>query len=110
MNLNEIYPSKYLRGADLGGRSALVKIERVTLEEFYDLEQRAEVRKPVLYLEGKKKAVILSKSLAYSIAGILGSENLEDWKGKTFVLYSERKLVYGNQKDVLCARALAAEE
>jgi hypothetical protein len=110
MNLNEIYPSKFLRGADLGGKSALVVIERVEMDSFYDSERRENVQKPVLFFKGKNKGVVLSKTLAYGIADIVGSEDTDTWVGKTIILYSEHKLVYGNQKDVLCVRDRATEE
>ena len=110
MNISEIYPSKYLRGADLGGRAALVRITSIQLESFYDSEHKADVKKPVLFFDGKQKGLILSKTLAYKIAEILGSEFTDDWKGQTIVIYAERRLVFGHEKDVLMARAPAESE
>lgn len=65
MEIDDLYPSKYLRGADLQGHIVTGKIERVLLERFYDQRSRSELEKLVVYLVGKKKALIAGKSLAY---------------------------------------------
>lgn len=105
MELDGIYPSMYLRGSDLQGHAVTVKIERVALERFYDQQSRSEIEKLVVYLVDKKKALIAGKSLAYEIASACKSTNTDAWPGQEFVLFSERKLVYGRELDVLRARA-----
>ena len=109
MEIDDLYPSKYLRGSDLQGHAVTVKIEKVTLERFYDQQSRSEIEKLVIYLVGKKKALIAGKSLAYEIAGVCGSKNTDAWSGQEFILFTERKLVYGREMDILRARATVAE-
>jgi len=109
MEIDDLYPSKYLRGSDLQGHAVTVKIERVALERFYDQQSRSELEKLVVYLVGKKKALIAGKSLAYEIAGACKSRNTDTWPGHEFVLFTERKLVYGREMDVLRAKAKVAE-
>jgi hypothetical protein len=109
MELNELYPSKYLRGSDLQGHYVTVKIERVALERFYDQQSRSEIEKLVVYLVGKKKALIAGKSLAYEIAGACKSNNTDTWPDQEIVLFTERKLIFGRELDVIRARAKVAE-
>ncbi len=109
MEIDDLYPCKYLRGSDLQGHVVTVKIERVALERFYDQQSRSDVEKLVVYLVGKKKALVAGKSLAYEIAGVCKSSNTDAWPGQEFVLFAERKLVYGREMDILRARAKVAE-
>ncbi len=105
MKVSELFPSKYLRGADLAGHAASVIIEHVMLESFFDSETKETVKKPVLYFQGKQKGLVLSKTLAYKIADILQSEDMDSWKGKGFVIFTEQRSVYGQIKEVFSARA-----
>jgi hypothetical protein len=109
MEIDDLYPSKYLRGDDLQGHAVTVKIEKVTLERFYDQQSKSEIEKLVVYLVGKKKSLICGKALAYEIAGICGSKNTDTWPGKEIIVFTERKLVYGREMDILRARAKVAE-
>ena len=59
MNISDIFPNKYLRGADLQGHAVMVRIINIQLESFYDSEHKADVKKPVLFFEGKQKGLIL---------------------------------------------------
>ena len=109
MEIDDLYPSKYLRGSDLQGHVVTVKIERVALERFYDQQSRTEIEKLVIYLVDKKKALIAGKSLAFEIAEICKSKNTDTWPGHELVLFTERKLVYGREMNVLRARGKVVE-
>ena len=104
MDIDEIFPCKYLRGSDLQGHAVTVQIDHVTLEKFFDQASKTEISKPVCYFVNKSKGLILGKTLAFSIAEVLGSTKTDDWHGKEIVLYSEKRLVYGIEKDVIRAR------
>lgn len=109
MKVSDLYPTKYLRGSDLAGHAVAVTIENILLESFYDQESRDNVKKPVLYFTGKSKGLILSKSLAYKLATILNSDDMDDWKGQPIVIFTEKRSVYGDVKDVFSARAAQPE-
>jgi hypothetical protein len=109
MEIDNVYPSKYLRGSDLQGHAVTVRIESVALERFYDQQTRSEIEKLVVYFVDKKKAMIAGKGLAYEIAGICESTNTDTWPGKEIILFTERKLVYGREMDILRARAIVVE-
>lgn len=79
MNINEQFPSKYLKAADLQGRSVTVKMARVEQEKIGD------DMKLILYFQGKERGVVLNKTNANNIAAIYGGET-EDWYGKEITL------------------------
>ena len=86
MKMRDAFPSKWLRGEDLLGKSHLVKIDRVTQEEIgsgSDSEM-----KMVAWFAGKQKGVILNKTNASAIAAKYGDES-DDWAGAEVELYPE---------------------
>ena len=106
MNIDEVYPSKYLRGGDLAGHAVPVTIESVALESFYDSELKETVKKPVVYFQGKQKGVVLGKTLAFQFAEVLKSHDTEDWKGKQVMIFSARRVIYGQEREILQVRGL----
>ena len=86
MKMNEAFPSKWLKGEDLQGKSHKVTIDRVVQEE---VGQGADTEvKLVCYFVGKQKGVILNKTNANSIAGRYGDET-DDWSGAEVELRPE---------------------
>jgi hypothetical protein len=76
-NLNDIFPSRFLKAHELQGGSPTVTIARVELE----VMGRTRERKAVAYFVGKKKGLLLNKTNAQAIAKIAGSEATEQWIG-----------------------------
>jgi arabinogalactan endo-1,4-beta-galactosidase len=81
MNINDSFPSKYLKASDIPEEGQTVVIVRVDQEE---VGKDKEVR-PVLYFEGEEKGIILNKTNATNISKLYGYET-EDWAGKKVVL------------------------
>lgn len=81
MNMNDIYPSKYLKADDLMGREVRVIMATVEMEKIGD------DNKPVLYFKGKDKGVVLNKTNASTIAAAYGNES-EDWLDQPLILFS----------------------
>lgn len=81
MNVNEVFPSNYLKAADLQNREVPVVIDRV------EMEQLGNDQKAILYFTGKQKGVVLNKTNAMNIAGAYGDDT-DDWSGKPVVLFS----------------------
>jgi len=79
MNINQAFPSKYLRAADLDGGDLVVTIKEVTVEDVGT--QQKKDRKPVVYFAGRDKGMVLNKTNAAMITTIAKSENTEDWTG-----------------------------
>jgi hypothetical protein len=77
MNINESFPSKYLKASDIPEEGQTVIIVRVDMEE---VGKDKEVR-PVLFFEGEEKGIILNKTNATNISKLYGYET-DDWSGK----------------------------
>lgn len=80
-NINDSFPSKYLKASDLDGENLTVTISHVTIEE---VGKDRDVR-PILYYEGEEKGIVLNKTNATNIAKLYGNET-DDWPGKRVML------------------------
>lgn len=83
MNVNDAFPSKYLKASDLpehGTQSAT--IETVAIEEI----GKQKDRKPVIHFSDLDKGLVCNKTNAKTIAKVLGTEEFDDWSGKTIHL------------------------
>ena len=85
MNINEMFPSKYLKGTDLVDRHVNVTIEGVSYTDEFD-----EGRKYVLSFKGAKKSLVLNKT-NWGILKWLFPEVTDTggWIGKEVQLYAE---------------------
>lgn len=83
-NINDSFPSKYLKAADLevdDGETIPVTISDIQFEEVgKDKDMR-----PILYYEGEDKGIVLNKTNATNISKLYGSET-DDWIGKKVLL------------------------
>jgi len=105
MNVDEMFPSRYLRGSELNGAKT-VTIARVVMEEAYRPgEGKSTIF--VLYVDNGSKGVILSRALAMAISKILNESNTDRWTGKKCVLYPEPMNVAGREVVAIRARAAA---
>ncbi len=75
MKSTDIFPSKYLRAADLNGHEPIVTIDRVVMETLGD------DRKPCVYFKGKDKGVVLNKTNFNAIEDISGEDDTDNWVG-----------------------------
>jgi hypothetical protein len=84
MNMNDAFPSKYLKASDLPEEgSETYTIEGVEIEEIgMDKE-----RKPVLHFKETNKGFVLNKTNAKTISRVLNSEDFDDWNGHSINLY-----------------------
>ena len=82
MNINDLYPSKYISASDLQGRDVEVTISNVAIEEVgKDNEKR-----PILYFQGKQKGVVLNKTNAHNVGAIYGPDT-NGWIGQRVTLF-----------------------
>jgi hypothetical protein len=80
MNIEEAFPSKYLKASDLKGQRVTVKMDRVETETMGD------DHKVILYFQGKEKGLVLNVTNKNMIVDLYGYET-EDWVGQPIVLY-----------------------
>lgn len=85
--LNDLFPSSYLKAADIEGHSPIVTIASIQVEELG--QDEAKEKKPVLYFEGKERGLVLNHTNANTIALITGSEETDQWVGKRIKLFVE---------------------
>ncbi|HEY64247.1 MAG TPA: hypothetical protein G4O02_06710 [Caldilineae bacterium] len=83
--VSELYPSKWLKAADLGGRAVVVKIVAVDVEEFRQRDGSKKLA-AVLTFERARKRMILNKTQCGQMVTITGSERFADWVGHTVML------------------------
>ena len=101
-NINDAFPSNYLKAADLQGRSVAVVIDRV---EFEAVGQKKEM-KPILYFQGKDKGVVLNKTNANKIMQLTESPVTEEWKGHAICLYPTETSFQGEMVDCIRVKAV----
>jgi len=79
-NINDSFPSKYLKAADLEG-TPTVTISTIRFEEVgKDKDMR-----PILYFHGEEKGIVINKTNATNISKLYGYET-DDWCGKQVML------------------------
>ena len=70
MKMNELFPSKYLRSSDLGGKSRIAIVDRVTYEAFQN-DGRTET-KAVLHFKGERHQAARGEQNKLSRHGVFG--------------------------------------
>jgi len=91
MHVDLLFPSLYLRAADLCGRHTTVEIDRVTPEEL-TMRGGSKKTKGVVYLRrpnnGEKldKRLVLNRTNADTIVAMYGSET-DNWIGRSITLF-----------------------
>jgi len=97
MNINEAYPSKYLKAEDLQGREVNVQIDHVRMEKVGNDD------KPALYFRGKQKGIVLNKTNAKNIATAYGADT-NNWPGQPVTLFPAWVDYQGNSVQAIRVR------
>lgn len=98
MNVNDLFPSKYLKSHDLGGKAYTLTIRDVTLENVGHGQEQE--RKLAVVFEKATKLMLLNRTNAMIIASLYGPET-DAWKGKAVTVYSARVKAFGAWHDAL---------
>ena len=101
--MDELFPSNYLKAADLDNKTFKVKIDKVVFEEIGQDKQK----KPILYFAGVGKGLVMNKTNGTAIAEIHGKAT-EDWAGKEVELFSRLVPFQGKDVPAIRVRAVAA--
>lgn len=95
MNINDQFPSKYLKASDIPeDENLIVTMVNVTVEKLGQ-EEDQDVR-PVLYFEETEKGLVLNKTNSETITGLYGPET-NDWRGRKIALYATEVAFKGKQ-------------
>jgi hypothetical protein len=81
MNVNDLFPAKWLTPADLKGRSAVVEVEHVTLEDVFNPRTRQGDKKLAIAFKGARKRMLLNKTQAFAFAAACASTESAHWVG-----------------------------
>ena len=95
MNIDNAFPSNYLKAADLGGKRVPVTIDRV------EMEKLGEDNKAIVYFVSKAKGLVLNVTNKNMIVEICGSAETDDWAGKKIMLYSCKVDFQGKRTDAI---------
>lgn len=107
MNVNEMFPGRFLKGEELQGKPVTVTIAKVIQDKVYK-PGKGETTVFVLHVQGGSKGVVLSKPLALGIAEALGESDTDNWGGKRVTLYPQPMQVAG--RNVIAIRARKANQ
>jgi hypothetical protein len=105
MRVGDVYASEFVRAQDVPTLS-LVTVESYAVERVGQGDKAEE--KLILALRGAKKRFVVNKTNADALAKIFGTDELDDWIGKRFVLYPDVCQFAG--KSVPCLRVKAAPQ
>jgi arabinogalactan endo-1,4-beta-galactosidase len=103
MNIDDQFPSKFLKAADLNGHEIVVTIKDCIVESL------GEDKRPVLYFAGKDKGVVLNKTNATNIREAYGPDT-DEWTGKKVVLYTAYVDFQGRSVESIRVRKPKASE
>ena len=100
-NINDAFPSNYLKVSDLKGSQPVVVIDRV---EFEPVGRQKEM-KPVLYFDGKEKGMVLNKTNANNVIGLAGTAETDEWHGIRVKLYATHVEFQGESVEAIRIKA-----
>jgi hypothetical protein len=101
MKISDIFPSKYVKAADLNGKHITLTIKGLAVEEMGHGSEKE--RKPVLYFERATKGLVLNRTNAMMIAGLYGDES-GDWRGCRITIYPTKVRAFGAMQDAIRVR------
>jgi hypothetical protein len=80
-----MYPSRFLKAADIGDGERVLTISGVVFEAVGEDREM----KPVVYFNGEKRGLVMNKTNALRLEYIAGSDDTDDWVGLEITLYTE---------------------
>lgn len=102
MKITDIFPSKYVKAADLNGKPVTLTIKKLVMEEMLNHGNEKEV-KPVLYFEKATKGFVLNRTNGF-IIGALYSVETDNWVGKRITIYPTKVRAFGSMQDAIRVR------
>lgn len=101
MKLNILFPSKYVKAADLNGKPVTLTISHLVVEKMGHGAE--EEKKPVLYFAKATKGLVLNRTNGMIIGALYGDET-DDWKGKRITIYPTKVRAFGSMQDAIRVR------
>ena len=101
MTRDEVFPSKYLKAADLKGKAYVATIDSAPYETLKTLDGKEE-QKIVLHFKNAEKTLPLNVTNFDAVCDATGCPDTEDWPGQRIELYPTQTTMGG--KVVGCIR------
>lgn len=101
MKISQLFPSKFVKAADLNGKTVTLTIAKLVVEELGHGPDKE--RKPVLYFQKATKGMVLNRTNAMTIAALYGDES-DEWEGKRISIYPTRIRAFGSMQDTIRVR------
>lgn len=76
-------------------------IKEVKRESCYSRKEQKKINVLVIYFEGKERGVKIGKERAMDLRDALESDDTDDWKGKTVIMYTVKKDAFGKMHDII---------
>lgn len=102
-SLDDLYPSKWLKASDLKGQSYRMTIQNVTIEDIGDKD-----RKPVMWLKGAAKGIVLNRTNADSV-GLVHGRDTDAWTGKEVEIYVQGVAFQGQTVPAIRMRGISQQ-
>ena len=106
MDIGKVFPSRYLKVADLNGREVAVVIKDVKLESV----GKGQEAKPVAFFRGTDKGLVLNVTNSKRIASIAGTQETDAWVGTRIVLYGTETEFQGDTVECIRVRVPKVEK
>lgn len=107
MNINDAFPSKYLKASDLPEEgSQTFTIEKIQIEEIGMEKQK----KPVIYFDEDDKGLVCNKTNARTIGQVLDSIDFDQWIGKKINLYRAEVDFQGEMVEAIRVKRKSAKQ
>ena len=103
MNRNDLFPSKYFKAADLGGKPITLVIKTASVEPMKNMQGGTD-DKLVLGFVNQAKSLVVNRTNYDAIADLHGDET-DGWPGKRVELYPSKASVGGRSVDCVRVRA-----
>jgi hypothetical protein len=84
MHFDKLYPARFLKAGEFGGRDVTLTISAVSLEELEG--ETGKKMKAILTFVGTPKQLVLNKTNGLCIKAMFGSET-DAWRGKRVTLF-----------------------
>jgi hypothetical protein len=107
MTRDEVFPSKFLKAADLKGKPHIVTIERAPYEMLKGLDGK-DNQKIVLYFRNADKSLPLNATNFDAVCNATGCHDTEDWPGQRIELYPTKTVMGGKVVDCIRIRSASA--
>jgi hypothetical protein len=98
--LDEAFPSRFLKAADLSGKPRIVKIVAANEEDLKDLQGQQQ-KKTVVYFCGMKKSLPLNKTNFEALTRITGEDDSNDFPGHTVLMLPTKTEMAGKTVDCI---------